>query len=296
MRSFFSFIFDKKIYMSRFQYLLLLCLLGSCVTKKSNDLQSNVVGNWLLLNMVPESPYVDSSFLPSEDSLTQLYTHKLISLQEEGIFTDIDSFYNQPGKWLVVDNKHLAIAKAGRGFELFVTDFVDYDDEKQLLRLRQKISKGNAIDSVAVIWQLKKIEPDHSSFKLFAGSSHSWRKKTLTPESEAAIQERLSKMLLYYGEYFELISAESDFFVTWRIPLPFRFYAHGVGLKTLDKTPHFETFFYDAADAAKAIHLIENAMRTNTAAYPKRDTYTLEYAAYLKMLAIELKVAKNNAK
>lgn len=274
--------------MSKFSYLLLLCSLGACVSQKSNDLQSNVQGNWLLLNMRAEAPYVDSSFLPSEDSLTQIYTHKLIKLDADGVFIDLDSMFNQLGKWLVVDNKHLAIAKAGRGFELFVSEFVDFDHEKKLLRLRQKISKGNGIDSVAVIWQLKKIEPTHNYHKLFTDSTQSWRKKSLVPQSEAVIKKRLSEMLFYYADYFELISAESDFFVTWRIPLPFRFYAHGVGLKTLDKAAGFQQFFFDANDAQKAIILIEQVMNNKKLSYPKRETYTLEYAAFLRMLGTDL--------
>lgn len=271
--------------MSKFLYLLLLCLLSACVSEKSNDLQSNVQGNWLLLNMRAEAPYLDSSFLQSEDSLTQIYTHKLIRLGEEGLFTDLDSIYKQEGKWLLVENKYLAIAKAGKGFEMFVSEFVDFDNEKQILRLRQKISKSNKIDSVAVIWQLKKIEPSHTNYSLFADSNQSWRKKTLVPQSEAELKAKLSKMLNYYGDYFELISAESDFFVTWRIPLPFRFYAHGVGLKSLEKSIGFEQFFYDADDAQKALFLLQKAMNSKPFVYPQRDTYTLEYAAFLKMMA-----------
>jgi hypothetical protein len=274
--------------MFRFSFLLLLCLMAACSQPKPTDLNSVAAGNWLLLEMNPEAPMYDTSFNKIEDATNRTYTHKMIRLQKEGVFADVDSMQQQQGKWLVLNNQQLAIAKAGKGFDLFVASFMAYDAKNQVLKLRHKIGRGAGIDSLPVIWQFKKIDESNQWHYLFADSSNRWRVKPLEPEPVAVLQKRLSNMLLFYAAYFEMVSAESDFFVTWRFPLPFKFYAHGVGMKTLDKSNGFEQFFYDKADAEKAVQLIENAMRSNTSPYPKRDTYTLEYAALLKILAREL--------
>jgi len=275
--------------MHRLPCLLLLLLLESCVQQKSENLNAVVEGNWFLLDMKPETPLYDSSYTKMEDSISRIYTHKMIRLEKGGAFTDVDSLFNGKGKWLVVDNNYLAIAKAGKGFELFIGSFKGYDPSDQLLELRHKINRGVGNDSVPVIWQFKKIDSENRWFHLFSDSSNSWRKRPLTPESEATLQQKLSMMLAYYADYFELVSEESDFFMTWRIPLPIKFYAHGVGLKSLEKAPGFEEFFFDKADAEKALILLKNALRLQTQPYPKRDNYTLEYAAYLKILAHQLK-------
>jgi hypothetical protein len=274
--------------MFRFSFLLLLCLMAACSQPKPTDLNSVAAGNWLLLEMSPEAPMYDTSFNKIEDATNLTYTHKMIRLQKDGVFADVDSMQHQKGKWLVLNNQQLAIAKAGKGFDLFVASFMAYDAKNQVLKLRHKIGRGAGIDSLPVIWQFKKIDESNQWHYLFADSSNRWRVKPLEPEPVAVLQKRLSNMLLFYAAYFEMVSAESDFFVTWRFPLPFKFYAHGVGMKTLDKSNGFEQFFYDKADAEKAVQLIENAMRSNTSPYPKRDTYTLEYAALLKILAREL--------
>ena len=93
-------------------------------------------------------------------------------------------------------------------------------------------------------------------------------------------------MLLYYSQYYKVVSAEASYFIGDRVLLPFRFYQNAVGLKPFDPLGKFAGFYYDEEDARKAYGFLDRSMDIiNKEGYPSGKDFVVEYAMVMESLA-----------
>ena len=119
--------------------------------------------------------------------------------------------------------------------------------------------------------------------KLFSSEANHWRKKPTAPEPESAIRKRLVSLLKYYSDYFKLVSKESSYFLVSRVPLPFRYYQHAIGLR--DMQPAFVNLFYNEDDAKKAYTILEQTINALTGKFDWNENFVVEYGLSLKKMA-----------
>ncbi len=250
----------------------------SCSGSSESSLGQGAEGNWLIL-------YADHSlfdakqaekYAPLQDSIVDLYGLKLMQLLPGGVFVEMDSLHAPPARWDIFQDKRLLIAEGGKGFELFVGDFISMKNDK--LKLLQKVVVGR--DTLPLTWAWKKVRDEEPASVLFDSTHNSWRQKSMVAENDAALKKRLAGMLKYFAIYFDYISAEAIYFMPRRVPLPFNYYAHAVGLKNAGKIDKFKKYFYSEADAMSAYNILKTTMGNVKEKFPEKDNFVEEYAAY----------------
>ncbi len=266
------------------------CFIFSCLascspfTKKSPA--ESITGNWLLV--YPQHRLKNSHqrklYARYQDSDVKLYGLKLISFLEGGEFTETDSLIKPGGKWLLTNDSRLKIQEGGKGFNPFAAQLDKVEGNSMLLT--QNILLED--EKIALVWHLKKITGDDGADSLFGAEANNWRQRPVQAETEPALQKRLAAMLNYYSVYFILIAKEANYFVPSRVPLPFSYYQHGVGLNP-DLSTTFKRFFYDEAQAHTAYFLLEQAMAAHRQDFPVAKNFGTEYGRYFKLLAETLR-------
>lgn len=262
-------------------FFFLVVLQLSCGNKE-NGLQNSLSGNWIIL-------YPDHQLKTSrqreiygrhQDSLVSLYGLKLITLRADGTFTDLDSLQRESGRWFVTPDSMLKIREAGKGFNPFNASVTRLKENE--LQLTQSVRLED--EKIKLVWHLKRIEDGHEAARLFSPEANGWRKKPASRATKKALRERLSRVLNYYGDYFILVSREAIYFLPNRVPLPFRYYQHAIGLQG-EMTTAFEHLYYDKAEAEEAFSLLKKGMGAILSKFPTAENYTVEYGLFLKKLA-----------
>jgi hypothetical protein len=261
--------------------LLLLCLV-SCNNKSEQDqLREDLAGNWLVL-------YADHKLINDEqrgiygrmqDSIISIRGLKLITFYDDGSFQQLDRL-DKKGKW-GISGKEIYIDDGGEGFDDFKTEFFDF--KENTLRTVQYIREKD--ESFKLVWHLKKV----SGSSLFKENTNTWRRKPGKPETDEEIKTRLSAMLKYYADYYELVSKESSYFIPSRIVMPFQFYQHAMGLTPFnDKTP-FGKLFYDSTQANTAYLYLDHTFDKLKSEFPSKENFVDEYAIFMGMMGEEIK-------
>jgi hypothetical protein len=258
--------------------LLSVLLLSACSSTKEKTADA-LTGNWLIL--YPDhkltSYHQRDVYGRHQDSLLGLYGLKLIRLEEGGRFVDVDSASPNNAKWQLREGV-LKVQEGGRGFNPFNSSFTDLENDT--LKLTQVLPLED--EEVTVVWHLKKIDEERKEAALFGAEANRWRTRPTAPESPAAIQKRLANILDFYGDYFQLISRESIYFSYVRVPLPFRYYQHAIGLHPQLRAD-FVRLFFNEENAAAAHRLLGQAIDANS--FNRGGNFAAEYGAYLKKLA-----------
>lgn len=260
-------------------YCFLLLLFGfGCGNQKQNT-RDALTGNWLIL--YPDHRLTSYSqrevYGRYQDSLITLYGLKLIKLEGDGRFVEIDSIRPKGAKWNFQDSV-FRVQEGGKGFNPFNTTFTDLENDT--LKLTQFLTLED--EKVKLVWHLKKIDDDAKEASLFGAEANSWRKVPSAPESPEAMRKRLAAMLDFYGDYFTLVSKESIYFSPARVPLPFHYYQHAIGLQEQFR-PDFVRLFFNEGDALRAHSLLKQALNANS--FPRGDNFVTEYGLFLKKLA-----------
>jgi hypothetical protein len=261
--------------------LVFYCLSGtSCSTKKTPA--EAIIGNWLIL--YPDHHLRTKTerdvYGKYQDSIINLYGLKLISIKENGEFTEVDSLFRSPGKWIFSNDKKMQIREGGRGFNPFTTAFKSIENDT--LRLQQSLSLDK--EKIEVVWHLKKVDEDTIAIKLFSPEANQWRVKPTSPESDAALRKRLVLLLNYYSDYLKLVSQEAEYFLIPRVHLPFRYYQHAIGLQE-KMTPGFVNLFYNEEEAKKGVAILQNTLNQLSNEFEWGDNFVLEYAEFFKRMA-----------
>ncbi|MET0464184.1 MAG: hypothetical protein ABW007_13560 [Chitinophagaceae bacterium] len=268
------------------------CLLSSCKNEKKKTAPAKgstpVSGQWILV--YPQEILVSddqkAAYALAQDSIVNLFGLKLVSFVDNGNFIQADSSLTKPGTWLEKENGQILIDQGGLGFENFRGEIVGVDIKTM------KISQDLKIEdqTIPVVWHFKRLNIDQAK-NLLSEKANWWRKKPAAAETDTAIKIRITRMLEYYSAYFTLVSEESSYFSMERVPLPFNYYQHAIGLKSFKKvSPAFLNMFYNEADGQRAYKMLESGMikRAKLKDYPSGKDYVIEYAMYMKKLAEEI--------
>lgn len=267
----------------RWLFLLALLLPAACNFPGKDDLRSQLSGDWIIL--YPEhkldNDWQRIAYSRMQDSIVSLLGLKLLVLSENGGFRQLDSM-GMNGKWGITTDKKLFIQKGGRGFEAFSASIAHF--EKNKLLLTESVDAGD--EKIRLTWHLKKLTKAES--RLMSEERNAWRVRPSGPESEKEIRTRLSQMLLFYADYYELVTAEASFFIPSRVVLPFKFYQHAMGVTPFNQTSFFAGLFYDDGQAAQAHRLLSTTLENLSGEFPKKDDYVKEYAAFMRMMGERL--------
>ncbi|HYO22556.1 MAG TPA: hypothetical protein VER36_09125 [Flavisolibacter sp.] len=262
--------------------ILLLCSFFLSCGSQKQDGPDALTGNWLIL--YPDHRLKTYSerevYGKYQDSLLSLYGLKLIALESNGHFREVDSVGAGAGKWIYGNDSLLKIQEGGKGFNPFNARFTSLENDT--LQVTQYLPLEG--ERIKVVWHLKKIDEANSAASLFSTTANDWRRKPSAPETPAAMRKRLASMLDYYGEYFLLVSKEAIYFSPARVPLPFHYYQHAMGMKQ-QMNADFKRLFFNEQDAQQAFILLEQAMTARTIAFPRGDNFVTEYGQFLKKLA-----------
>ena len=219
----------------------------------NEDLKTSLRGDWLIL--YPDHHLKTRSerdvYGRYQDSVVNLYGLKLINLDENGQFTEMDSLFKRKGQWILSNEKNFQLREGGKGFNPFSTTIEGLVNDT--LRLVQYLPLEK--EKIKVVWHLKKVEEDTVAKKLLSVEANEWRQKPTHPETDAEIRKRLTGLLNYYSNYLRLVSKESSYFLIPRIHLPFRYYQHAIGMRE-EMPAGFVNLFYDGNDARKAYQVL----------------------------------------
>ena len=260
---------------------VLLSFLLGCSSPGAKDLSEILPGNWLIVfpDHQLRSPEERKAYGKYQDSIVGLYGLKLLSFKENGEFVEMDSLLKTPAKWTARQDGQLTIREGGKGFNPFKTNFEEYSNDT--LRMVQYLSLDD--EQIKLVWHLKKISADSEEAKLFSSEANHWRKKPTAPEPDLAIRKRLVNLLNYYSDYFKLVSKESSYFLVSRVPLPFRYYQHAIGLREMQ--PSFTNIFYNEDDAKKAYMILEQTINALANKFDWNENFVVEYGLSLKKMA-----------
>ena len=266
---------------------LVIFLFFSCTSKP--DVSESVSGNWLIL--YPDHHLKTNNerdvYGRHQDSIVNLFGLKLISITADGRFTEADSMFKAPASWALSNKNDFHIREGGKGFNPFNASFEAFENDT--LRLVQKLPLEN--EKINVVWHLKNVDDDTIAKKLLSPGANKWRTRSLTPESESAIQQRLVSLLNYYSDYFKLISQESSYFLVPRVHLPFRYYQHAIGMK--DEMPAgFISLFYNEDDARKGYQILQTTLLRLANNFEPGENFVVEYGLFFKRMAVRI---QNNA-
>lgn len=101
------------------------------------------------------------------------------------------------------------------------------------------------------------------------------------------MKRRLAEMLTFYGNYFGLVSSQANYFLRGRVPMPFTYYQHAIGIRT-DSLPAFENFFYNTEQASKANKILAQTVRKLRYDFPDDQNFGIEYGLFFKKMATKL--------
>ncbi|MBC7902896.1 MAG: hypothetical protein H7Y27_05715 [Gemmatimonadaceae bacterium] len=240
-----------------------------------------MTGNWVFV-------YADNSHFDNfqrkdyaalKDTLAAVMGLKLVSFHADGRFSQTDSMYRQNGKWEITAGGELRVSDGGRAFNPLVAQFAEMKEGR--LHLRQYLKLG--YDSAGLIWQIKKIGPEHPQAALFDSTNNLWRKPALKEETNRQLRARVAGMLKFYSLYFRLLSTEANYFSPRKVFLPFIYYQHSIGMKSLEESPAFARHFYSIEQAAMGWDMLKTAFRASRS-FPSGTDYVIEYADYLAIL------------
>lgn len=257
----------------------------SCTVNDKKNPESVLPGNWFVLYPKEElqTRKQEEVYAATQDSLTNLKCLKLLRLSEQGTFNQLDSI-SITGSWSIKEEAVVNFAGGGRGFDLFQTRFTGYN--KGILKLTELVDVRG--EKLKLVWHLMKIEKGEAA-TLFDEAKNKWRYKAVKQESDNEIRERLIQMLEYYAVYFQLIADESSFFMPSRVILPFKFYQHGIGLKTFDPESNFAQLFYSTEQAKFASYVLDGAIDRASFVFKDNSSYSREYVKMLEELAREVR-------
>jgi len=257
----------------------------SCNNKKEESGIDALTGHWIIL--YPDHHIKTRSerdvYGKYQDSIVNLFGLKLLNLNENGGFVEVDSLLKTSGKWMA-ENETFQIREGGKGFNPFKASV--HGLENDTLQLLQYLPLEN--ERIKVVWHLKKVDEDTVALKLFTPEMNEWRKKPSGPESEEALRKRLINMLLFYSDYLKLVSKESSYFLLSRVRLPFHYYQHAIGMRE-EMSAAFVNLFYDEDDAKKAYDLLQATIQLLKGRFQRDENFVVEYAQFFKRMAFYLK-------
>ena len=265
-------------------FVLVGLVLVSCVniSDRGFDFQKEIQGDWLILypQHILKTPAQRKIYGTVQDSIVNLLGLKLISFTGNGEFIQTDSLFGKHGGWKITDTSKLDIKRAGKGLENFKGTIVGLVNDTILIEEMVQINN----EHIKLIWHLKRISSASDGADLFKKQNNLWRQRPSKNETNEEMKERLVAMLKYYALYFKVISKESIYFSPVRVPLPFTYYQHGIGLTNYSND--FAKCFFDRADAEKGYQAIKEAFeRTRSTEFPSGDNYVIEYSKYFQQLA-----------
>ena len=266
----------------RFLRIIVLFLAVSCTSVSEEEKNKGMLtGNWLVLDADHDADNEEQLELCRrvQDSLETERSLKLLTFSADGSFSQMDDLQVK-GKWLISPYKEVLVVDGGKGFNSFKGEQPDF--EKGLLKLTEYLLVED--ERIKLVWNLKKVE----AAALFGEENNSWRKKPLQAESEEEMRKRLSLMLDYYSTYFTLVTKETNYFMPARVPLPFKYYQHAMGMKSFSNESSFADFFYDAGQAATAYHLLSATLSSLSNRFTVSDNFIEEYAAFMKLMSAEI--------
>jgi hypothetical protein len=272
------------MYRLSFCLLFVACSLFSCSSEKE-DLKTAIAGNWLIL--YPDHQLKTKSerevYGKYQDSIVNLLGLKLITLDDNGEFTEMDSLFNKKGQWQLSGEKDLQLREGGKGFNSFTTEIEGLDNDT--LRLIQYLPLEK--EKIKVVWHLKKVGGDTLANNLLTEEGNQWRKKPVHPETEKEIRNRLAGLLNYYSNYLKLVSKESSYFLIPRIHLPFRYYQHAIGMAP-QMSKGFVNLFYDENDARKAYLLLDTTVNQLANEFKWASNFVEEYGLFFKRMTYSI--------
>jgi hypothetical protein len=266
----------------RFLFITLLALAVSCTNVSEEDKNKGMLtGNWLVLDAgyILDKQSLRELYRQVQDSLELKRSLKLLTFSGDGSFCQMDHL-QQKGKWVITPYKEVYMVEGGEGFDNFKGEQPTL--ENGMLKLTEYILIDE--ERVKLEWNLKKVDAP----ALYGEENNSWRQKPLKTESEAELRKRLSVMLAYYSGYFTLVTKETNYFMPVRVPLPFRYYQHAMGMKSFSEESAFTDLFYNIDQSKTAYYLLESAMTSLNNRFPVTDNFIEEYAAFLKIMSGEI--------
>jgi len=282
-------VFREEFYFCGMRYLTAFLLISflffSCKSADTDNPEDILPGNWFVLYPEEElqTRKQEEVYAATQDSLTDLKCLKLVRFSEKGKFNQQDSI-SITGTWNMKEANVVQVAGGGEGFDRFHTRFTSYKDG--VLKLTELAEARG--EKLKLVWHLLRIEKG-SATALFDEKKNKWRNKAIKEESDNEIRERLIQMLEYYAVYFQLIADESSYFMPSRVILPFKFYQHGIGLKTFDPESNFARLFYSTEQAQFANFVLKGAIERASFDYKDNSSYSKEYVKMLEELAREVR-------
>jgi hypothetical protein len=264
--------------------LLLLVSCGS-ISKKdktSSDPAAVLPGDWLVLYAEHKlkGPDQRDIYGRKQDSIIEAKGLKLISFSNDHSFIQMD-YPDTRGNWKLTDAKEIEVKGAGNGFDNFKTEFLGFArDTLQIVEYAEM--EG---EKVKLIWNLKKVDQP----RLFTARNNNWRKKPSATESDEQLRSRLSDILDYYSHYYKLVAKESIYFIQTRVPLPFSYYQHAMGMKSFVENSDFTKLFFDNEQASKAYRLLTATMNSLNNEFPRKENFVEEYAEFMGKMAERIK-------
>ena len=267
-------------------YVILLCVF--CVACSGADTEpdeESIAGRWLVL--YPDHHLRTKSerdvYGKNQDSIVNLFGLKLLMFSADGEFTELDSLFKAPGKWLLANKSQLQIREGGKGFNPFAATIEGLKNDTLLLT--QFLPLQN--EKIKVVWHLKKVEDDTLAQKLFLPEANAWRKKPTSPETELQIRQRLVSLLNFYNSYLKLVSKESSYFLIPRVHLPFRYFQHAIGMR--EQMPDgFVQLFYSEEDAKKAYLILGETVSQLANQFKWDENFVVEYALFFKRMTYRI--------
>lgn len=264
--------------------IFLLVLLASCGNELSvkKDIPEQVLpGDWLVLYAEHKLKGLGQREIYGrlQDSIIEAKGLKLVSFYTDHKFRQLDN-PDANGTWAMNGNR-ITIRNGGKGFDNFKTAFLEFSHDT--LQIIEYVDAEG--EKIKLIWNLKKIDQP----RLFTTRNNAWRRKASKPETDEEIKARLAEMLDYYSYYYQLIAKESIYFIKARVPLPFNYYQHAMGMRPLTGNSEFEKFFYDNEQARKAYEFLARAMAALKDKFPRGNNFVEEYGEFMGKMALAIK-------
>ena len=268
----------------RRSFIIIILFIHSCKSlSETEKLHQTLTGKWLVVSPDHKLENDRQKLIYSriQDSIVSLMGLKLVRLSDNGVFRQMDSLENK-GKWGMTADNVVFVEGGGKGFENFSARYTKYKDG--LLELTEFVQAEG--EKIKLVWNLKKITG--AGANLFDDSNNEWRKKPGQPESEKQMRQRLSDMLRYYADYYKLVTKVSNFFVTTRVILPFKFYQHAMAMRPFDEKSFFVHLFFNEQQGELAWHHLKRTMTKLRNDFPSKKDYVAEYADFMEKMANEI--------
>jgi hypothetical protein len=278
---------------------LFLLLLMACGEKQKTPKQAmagklrlgNISGVWLLTkpDFIADT-YVQEQVLERyRDSLEAAHDLKMVACDADHGFWQLTTYDQKtPGDYRFLDGQ-LVFDNGGRHFNP-LKGWVFVDADSCTISLKQVLRFAKT-DSISVDWILRPVLDDSLLMVLQNDRIRKWLRKPDSSEALPTIKLRVENMLRFYGAYMRSLSSVTDYFRNDGVPLPFNFYAHGLGFKKLSETPAMANYFFDEANTKMAYAVLDKAFDRTAGIkkYPDGKDYTEEYGLFFIMLADAIK-------